>query len=186
MNLECSSDMETRNCKIQLTVTTATGRIYKIEIGETPSFKSEYYSNPRKIKHTCKHIVWVLLNKFGIRSSNAILAQVSFTVSEINFIFNQQYNQNLSLVMQNQISTSQELKSKRHLKRKVRVLKNGMQINYWRGKRQSVASVPDHWMLRNCTYYQWSTYSSRSAFCQGTHFLLLRSNEMFGEKTIHE
>ena len=87
--------------------------------------------------------------------------------------------------MQNQISTSQELKFKRYLKQKVRVLKNGMQTNYWRGKRQSVASVPDLWMLRNCTYYQWSIYSSRSAFRQGAHFCFLCSNEMFGEKTIH-
>ena len=96
MNLECSSDMEVRNCKIQLTVTTAAGSIYNVEIGETPSFKSEYYSNPRKLKHTCKHIVWVLLNKFGIHSSNAILAQVSFIVSEINFVFTQQCRQNQS------------------------------------------------------------------------------------------
>ena len=96
MNLECSSDMEVRNCKIQLTVTTAAGRICNVEIGETPSFKSEYYSNPGKVKHTCKHIVWVLLNKFGIHSSNTILAQVSFTVSEINLIFNQRYNENQS------------------------------------------------------------------------------------------
>ena len=132
MNLECSSDMEVRNCKIQLTVTTAAGSIYNVEIGETPSFKSEYYSNPRKVKHTCKHIVWVLLNKFGIHSSNAILAQVPFIVSEINFVFNQQYSQNQSNKpgYAKPISTSQELKSKRHLKRKVRVLKNGMQINY--------------------------------------------------------
>ena len=96
MNLECSSDMEVRNCKIQLTVTTAAGRICNVEIGETPSFKSEYYSNPRKVKHTCKHIVWVLLNKFGIHSSSAILAQVPFIISEINFVFNQQYSQNQS------------------------------------------------------------------------------------------
>ena len=52
MNLECSSDMEVRNCKIQHTVTTAAGRICNVEIGETPSFKSEYYSNPGKVKHT--------------------------------------------------------------------------------------------------------------------------------------
>ena len=36
----------------------------------------------------------------------------------------------VSLDMQNKISTSQGLKSKRYLKRKVRVLKNGMWINY--------------------------------------------------------
>ena len=38
------------------------------------------------------------LNKFGIHPSNAILAQVSFTVSEINFIRNQQCNQSQSSI----------------------------------------------------------------------------------------
>ena len=91
INLECSSDMQVRNRKIQLTVTIASGRVYNVEIGETPSCTCDYHSNPRKIKHTCQHIVWVLLNKSGILQR--ILAQVSFTVPEINFIFNQQCNQ---------------------------------------------------------------------------------------------
>ena len=88
--------VQVHNRKIQLTVTTAAGRANNAAIGETPSCTCQYYSNPRKINHTCKHIVWVPLNKFGIHLSNAILAQVSFTVSEINFIFNQRYNQNQS------------------------------------------------------------------------------------------
>ena len=88
--------VQVHNRKIQLTVTTAAGRANNAAIGETPSCTCQYYSNPRKINHTCKHIVWVPLNKFGIHLSNAILAQVSFTVSEINFIFNQQCNQSQS------------------------------------------------------------------------------------------
>ena len=96
MNLECSSDMEVHNCKIQFTVTTAVGHVHNVEIGETPSCTCDYHSNPRKIKHTCKRIVWVLLNKFGVHPSNAIFAQMSFTVSEINIIFNQQCNQSQS------------------------------------------------------------------------------------------
>ena len=111
MNLECKSDMEARNRKIQLTVTTPVDRLYNVEIGETPNCMCEYHRNPRKIKPTCKHIVWVLLNKFGIHPSNAILNLVS-------------------LDMQNQILTSQGLKSKQYLKQNVRVLKNGMWTNY--------------------------------------------------------
>ena len=53
MNLECSSDREVRNRKIQLTVTTAVGRVYNVEIGETPNCTCDYHSNPRKIKHMC-------------------------------------------------------------------------------------------------------------------------------------
>ena len=96
MNLECSTGMEVRNHKIQLTVTTAVDRVYNIETGETQSYTCEYHSNSRIIKPACKQIVWALLNKFRIHSSNAILGQVSFTVSEINFIFNQQCNQTQS------------------------------------------------------------------------------------------
>ena len=97
MNLECSSDMEVRNRKIQVTVTTASGCVYNVETRWIPSCTCEYYNNPRKIKHMQAHCMGTL-NKFGIHPSNAILAQVSFTVSEINFIRNQQCNQSQSSI----------------------------------------------------------------------------------------
>ena len=49
------------NRKIKLTVTTAVGGVYNVEIGETTSSTCEYNSNPRKIKPMCEHIVCVLL-----------------------------------------------------------------------------------------------------------------------------
>ena len=124
MNLGCSSDTEVRNPKIQLTVATAVGRVFNVYTGETLSCMCEYYSNPRKIKQTSKYTVWVLLNKFWIHPSNAILSQVSFTVSEINFIFNQQCNKSQSsksgCAKPNINLTTAE--SRRYLKQKVRVL----------------------------------------------------------------
>ena len=124
MNLGCSSDTEVCNPEIQLNVATAVGRVFNVYTGETLSCMCEHYSNPRKIKHTSKYTVWVLLNKFGIHPSNAILSQVSFTVSEINFIFNQQCNKSQSskpgCAKPNINPTRAE--SRRYLKQKVRVL----------------------------------------------------------------
>ena len=93
------------------------GRVCNTRTGETPSCTCEYQNNLRKIKHRCKYIVRVLLDKSGIHRSNAILAQVSSTISEINFIFNSFMNElitNATKVnleshdVQNQISISKD------------------------------------------------------------------------------
>ena len=79
--------------KIQLTIIDVVGRVCNARIGETPSCTYEYQNNLRKIKHRCKYIVRVLLDKSGIHPSNTILAQVSSTISEINVIFNSFMNE---------------------------------------------------------------------------------------------
>ena len=129
------------NRKIKLAVTTAADGVYNVEIGETTSSTCEYDSNPRKIKHMCKRIAWVLL-----KCLLPLLKQISSLINKstkVNLV---------SLVMQDQISSSQCLRSKWYLTQKVKVFKDGMRINYWQEKRQSVARVLAQCLLRNCTY----------------------------------
>ena len=92
------------NRKIKLTVTTAGGGVYNVEIEEATSSTCEYDSNPRKIKRMCKRIAWVLL-----KCLLPLLKQISSLINKstkVNLI---------SLVMQDQISSSQCLRSKWYL-----------------------------------------------------------------------
>ena len=67
-----------RNSIIQIKLNTSTGTFYDEEISENPSCSCSYFSNPRKTKYVCIYIVWILLNKFGLKENNRILAQVSY------------------------------------------------------------------------------------------------------------
>lgn len=86
---QATSDFQVRDKKIIFNVTSKTEKEYDVEIAEIPSCTCIAFTALRKNKCTCKHIVWVLMEYFAIQETNAILAQVSFTSNEIEFLYNQ-------------------------------------------------------------------------------------------------
>ena len=78
----CEKLNEEKN-SISLRLTTTGGVSFNVDISETPSCTCSFFSNPRKTKQTCVHIVWVLIKKFSINESNALLAQVQLTKVEV-------------------------------------------------------------------------------------------------------
>ena len=66
-SFSCTSNMVVSNRTIQIKLSTSTGTFYDVVISENPSCSWSYFSNPRKTKHVCIHIVWILLNKFGLK-----------------------------------------------------------------------------------------------------------------------
>ena len=79
--------------KINFTLVKSTGRRFTVEISECPTCSCNFHNNPQKTKQNCKHIVWILINKFYIPESNLILAQVPLTKSELGFTFNHKYQE---------------------------------------------------------------------------------------------
>ena len=66
-SFSCTSNMVVSNRTIRIKLSISTGTFYDVVISENPSCSWSYFSNPRKTKHVCIHIVWILLNKFGLK-----------------------------------------------------------------------------------------------------------------------
>ena len=81
--------MVVRNETIQIKLNILPGTIYDVKISENPSCSSSYFSNPRKTKHVCIHIVWILLNKFTLKENNEILVLLPYSKHELTNIFTQ-------------------------------------------------------------------------------------------------
>ena len=81
--------MVVSNRTIRIKLSTSTGIFYNVKISENPSWSCSYFLNPRKTKHVCIHIVWIFLNKFGLKENNKNLAQVSYSKNKLANIFAQ-------------------------------------------------------------------------------------------------